>query len=102
MPSRAASLSPRTNWSGEILLDTWLHIAVVNDPVAKETTMYVEGAPVLRNAIDGVGLASLGMPWNVGAGYWDDEGAVDGFLGAIGEIRVVAKPLAPAQWLTAS
>lgn len=93
--------SARTNWSGEILLDTWLHVAIVNDPATRETTMYVEGAPVLRNAIDAVGLASLNLPWTVGAGYWDGGAPESGFLGAIGEIRIVAKPLAPAQWLTA-
>lgn len=101
MPQQAATVSSRTNWSGEIMLDTWLHVAIVNDPVARETTMYVEGAPVLRNAVDTIGLASLGLPWTVGAGYWDGGSPGSGFLGAMGEMRVVAKPLAPAQWLTA-
>jgi len=93
--------SSRTNWSGEIMVDTWLHIAVVNDPATRETTMYVEGAPVLRNAIDTVGLATLGLPWAVGAGFWDGGPPGSGFLGALGEIRIVAKPLPPGQWLTA-
>lgn len=101
VPSVATPVSSRTNWSGEILVDTWLHVAVVNDPAARETTMYVEGAPVLRNAVDGAGLASLGLPWTVGAGYWDGGGPSGGFLGALGEIRVVAKPLQPSEWLTA-
>ncbi|WP_370637391.1 LamG-like jellyroll fold domain-containing protein [Cupriavidus sp. AU9028] len=101
VPERALPLSSRTNWSGEILVDTWLHVAVVNDAVAKETTMYVEGAPVLRNPIDSVGLASLGLPWTVGAGYWDGGPPSGGFLGNIGEIRVVARPLSPSEWLTA-
>ncbi|GGY78928.1 LamG-like jellyroll fold domain-containing protein [Pseudoduganella plicata] len=101
VPQLPAPPSARTNWSGEILLDTWLHVAIVNDPATRETTMYVEGAPVLRNAIDAVGLASLNLPWTIGAGYWDGGAPESGFLGAIGEIRIVAKPLAPAQWLTA-
>ncbi len=93
--------SSRTNWSGEILVDTWMHIAIVNDPAARETTMYVEGAPVLRNAVDTAGLATLNLPWAVGAGFWDGGPPGSGFFGAIGEIRIVAKPLPPTQWLTA-
>lgn len=91
----------RTNWSGEIMLDTWLHIAIVNDPATRATTMYVEGAPVLRNAVDGSGLATLDEPWYVGAGFWDAGPPSNGFLGDISEIRVVSRPLAPAEWLTA-
>ncbi|MFD4836981.1 LamG-like jellyroll fold domain-containing protein [Achromobacter sp. NPDC058515] len=101
VPSSVTPVTARTNWSGEILVDTWLHVAVVNDPATRETTMYVEGAPVLRNAVDGVGLATLGLPWTVGAGYWDGGDPSGGFLGALGEIRVVGKPLQPSEWLTA-
>ena len=97
----AGELRARTAWSGEILVDRWLHVAVVNDPVKRTTTMYVEGAPVLRNPIDTVGLASLNKRWVVGAGFWNDAPPGTGFLGAIGEIRIVPKPLAPAEWLTA-
>lgn len=101
IPHQSATVSSRANWSGEILLDTWLHIAVVNDPVARETTMYVEGAPILRNTIDSVGMANQNMPWTIGAGYFDGNGPSGGFFGAIGEIRIVAKPLKPTEWLTA-
>ena len=76
-------------------------MAIVNDPVPRETTMYVEGAPVLRNAIDAVGLASLNLPWTIGAGYRDGGAPEGGFPGAIGEIRIVARLLPPAQRLTA-
>jgi hypothetical protein len=101
IPQKPAPTSSRANWSGEILLDSWLHIAVVNDPVAKETTMYVEGAPILRNTVDTVGLATQNLPWVVGAGYYQGSGPGGGFLGAMGEIRIVSKPLPPSQWLTA-
>ena len=101
VPQLPAPTSARANWSGEVMTDSWLHIAVVNDPVAKETTMYVEGAPILRNTIDTAGLATQDLPWVVGAGYSDGEGPNGGFLGSIGEVRLVAKPLPPAQWLTA-
>lgn len=94
--------APRANWSGEVIADRWVHIAIVNDPVSHDTTMYVEGAPVLRNASAVPGLATLSAasPWVVGGGSWDGARA-DGFFGHIGEVRVVAQALAPAQWLTA-
>ncbi len=91
----------RTNWSGEIMVDTWLHVAIVNDAQTGETTMFVEGAPVLRNIGGSVGLGTLGLPWYVGAGFWDGGAPNNGFLGTVGEIRIVARPLQPAQWLTA-
>jgi hypothetical protein len=90
------------SWSGEIIAGTWVHIAIVNDPVTHDTLMYVEGAPVLRNSGNVVGLATLSASsqWVVGGGSWDGARA-DGFFGNIGEVRVVADALAPAQWLTA-
>ncbi|MET3444172.1 hypothetical protein ABIC94_004981 [Variovorax paradoxus] len=102
VPSAAGARSPKTNWSGEVIADRWVHIAIVNDPVSHDTTMYVEGAPVLRNISNAPGLATLSAtsPWVVGGGSWDGARA-DGFFGHIGEVRVVASALAPAQWLTA-
>ncbi|MDP9900155.1 LamG-like jellyroll fold domain-containing protein [Variovorax ginsengisoli] len=102
VPSPANAHSPRTNWSGEIVAGGWAHIAIVNDPVSHDTTMYVEGAPVLRNVSNAPGLATLSAtsPWVVGGGSWDGARA-DGFFGNIGEVRVVGAALAPNQWLTA-
>jgi len=102
VPSPAGTRAPKANWSGEVIADRWVHIAIVNDPVSHDTTMYVEGAPVLRNAAAIPGLATLSAtsPWVVGGGSWDGARA-DGFFGNIGEVRVVAGALAPAQWLTA-
>ncbi|CAN7761092.1 LamG-like jellyroll fold domain-containing protein [Caballeronia sp. LjRoot31] len=97
----AGPMFASTNWSGEILLDAWMHVAIVNDPAAKQTTMYIEGAPVLRNAVDAVGLATFDLPWAVGAGLGNDGNLSGGFLGAMGEIRITPKPLPPAKWLTA-
>jgi hypothetical protein len=112
VPSPIGAGKPKTNWSGEVIADRWVHIAIVNDPVSHDTTMYVEGAPVLRNVSANPGLATLSAasPWVVGGGSWWDrklaDGSwgfkrVDGFFGNIGEVRVVAAALAPAQWLTA-
>ncbi|MDP9909772.1 hypothetical protein J2W27_001874 [Variovorax boronicumulans] len=102
VPNTTGTRSAKANWSGEVLADRWVHIAIVNDPVSHDTTMYVEGAPVLRNSAAVPGLATLKAtaPWVVGGGSWDGARA-DGFFGHIGEVRVVASALAPSQWLTA-
>jgi len=101
VPSPAGP-NAKTNWSGEVLADRWIHIAVVNDPASHDTTMYVEGAPVLRNVTAAKGLATLSATsqWVVGGGSWNLKRG-DGFFGNIGEVRVVAAALTPAQWLTA-
>ncbi|WP_374945944.1 LamG-like jellyroll fold domain-containing protein [Agreia sp.] len=94
-------LGDRVNWSGEIQLDTWMHVAIVNDPTARTTTMYVNGAPVLRNATDNVGQSFVpDAPWLMGAGMdFNTPGA--GWNGCIGETRVVDHVLDPSEWLTA-
>ncbi|GAA5122086.1 hypothetical protein GCM10023339_39930 [Alloalcanivorax gelatiniphagus] len=91
----------RTAWSGEIMVDQWQHVAVVNDATARTTTMYVDGAPVLRNATDtGGASANAGMPWILGAD-WVDDAARSGWHGCIGETRIIDHPTGPDQWLTA-
>lgn len=102
VPDIAGTRGGLASWSGEIIAGNWVHIAIVNDPVTHDTVMYVEGAPVLRNSSNVVGLATLSATaqWVVGGGSWDGARA-DGFFGNIGEIRVAAAALAPAQWLTA-
>ncbi|MDO5653803.1 MAG: metallophosphoesterase, partial [Brachymonas sp.] len=42
-------LDSKSAWSGEIMPDSWIHIAIVNDAKAHDTTMYIEGSPMLRN-----------------------------------------------------
>lgn len=93
------SKGDRTAWSGEIMTDTWQHVAVVNEGTT--TTMYVDGAPVLRNATDtGGASANAGMPWILGADWVDDK-ATNGWNGCIGETRIIDHPTTPDQWLTA-
>ncbi|MEG3123914.1 LamG-like jellyroll fold domain-containing protein [Sphingomonas sp. GB1N7] len=99
----SVTTNAQTNWSGEIIRDTWYHIAIVCDPATRETTLYVEGAPVLRNVSSGaIGMRSQSVnnPWIIGASWWNG-GRVDGYFGHIGEIRLVGRPLGPDQWLTA-
>ncbi|WP_220035205.1 metallophosphoesterase [Georgenia satyanarayanai] len=91
----------RTAWSGEILLDRWVHVALVNDVDAESTTMYVDGAPVLRNATGTGGMSfNEGMPWILGAD-WVDDAATNGWNGCLGETRIVDRPTGADEWLTA-
>ncbi|MGN8050968.1 metallophosphoesterase [Curtobacterium sp. 22159] len=95
------SKGDRTAWSGEIIPGRWLHVALVNDVDAATTTMYVDGAPVLRNATDTGGQTiQHGMPWLFGSD-WVDDAATNGWNGCIGETRVVDHPIGAASWLTA-
>lgn len=92
-----------TCWSGSISAGQWLHVAIVNDPAdGYATTMYVEGAPVLRNNsnMHGIQYVAAQQQMAIGCGQWAD-GMSTGFLGSLGEIRIVGAPLPPSQWLTA-
>ncbi|MBB4663444.1 LamG-like jellyroll fold domain-containing protein [Conexibacter arvalis] len=95
----ADPIAERPNWSGEIMADRWMHVATVNDPIARTTTMYVDGAPVLRNAVDTVGLSTADLPWRIGSGMTARR-TVNGWSGCIGETRIVDRPLPRDQWLT--
>ncbi|MFC9503302.1 LamG-like jellyroll fold domain-containing protein [Streptomyces sp. NPDC057002] len=80
-----------TNWGQETPLETWWHLAVVND--GKHSTLYVEGCPVLRNPkAASVGITSVGLPWLLG-GY-EYGGKIDQiFHGRLGDVRIVARAL---------
>lgn len=94
------SRGDKTNWSGAIPINSWAHVALVNDPATQATTMYVNGAPVLRNATQTAGMAfNAGMSWILGAD-WVNDGATNGWNGCIGETRIIDRPTTPDQWLT--
>lgn len=80
-----------TNWGQETPLETWWHLAVVND--GKHTTLYVEGCPVVRNPkAPAVGITSVGLPWLLG-GY-EYAGKIDQILhGRLGDVRIVSRAL---------
>ncbi|SMQ20325.1 Concanavalin A-like lectin/glucanases superfamily protein [Streptomyces sp. Ag82_O1-12] len=80
-----------TNWAQETPLETWWHLAVVND--GRHTTLYVEGCPVLRNPkASSTGITSVGLPWLLG-GY-EYGGKIDQiFHGRLGDVRIVARAL---------
>ncbi|MGJ5831105.1 LamG-like jellyroll fold domain-containing protein [Streptomyces ossamyceticus] len=80
-----------TNWGQETPLETWWHLAVVND--GRHTTLYVQGCPVVRNPrAAAVGLTSVGLPWILG-GY-EYAGKIDQILhGRLGDVRIVGRAL---------
>ncbi|MDQ0584539.1 LamG-like jellyroll fold domain-containing protein [Streptomyces rishiriensis] len=80
-----------TNWGQETPLETWWHLAVVND--GRRTTLYVEGCPVVRNpTAAAVGITSVGLPWLLG-GY-EYGGRIDQILhGRLGDVRIVSRAL---------
>jgi hypothetical protein len=86
-----------TNWGQETPLETWWHLAVVND--GKHTTLYVQGCPVVRNPkASAVGITSVGLPWLLG-GY-EYAGKIDQVLhGRLGDVRVVARALPVTSFL---
>lgn len=87
-----------TNWAQETPLETWWHLAVVND--GEHTTMYVEGCPVVRNPrASAVGITSVGLPWLLG-GY-EYGGKIDQILyGRLGDVRIVARALPVTSFMT--
>ncbi|MFI5550251.1 LamG-like jellyroll fold domain-containing protein [Streptomyces sp. NPDC051738] len=80
-----------TNWGQETPLETWWHLAVVND--GRHTTLYVEGCPVIRNPkASAIGITSVGLPWLLG-GY-DYGGKIDQILhGRLGDVRIAERAL---------
>lgn len=80
-----------TNWGQETPLETWWHLAVVND--GKHTTLYVEGCPVVRNPqAAAIGITSVGLPWLLGGYAYADK--IDQILhGRLGDVRIVSRAL---------
>lgn len=92
--------SGSTVWSHEVPKDEWLHIAVVNDPNKDTVEMFINGAPILRNAAGAEGLLPRDLRWVMGAGY-DNLSPQDPWYGWIGETRLTQGVLTKDQWLTA-
>jgi hypothetical protein len=87
-----------TNWGQETPLETWWHLAVVND--GRHTTLYVQGCPVVRNPkAPAVGIASVGEPWLLGGYTYADQ--IDQiFHGRLGDVRIVARALPVSSFMT--
>ncbi|MCI3241596.1 metallophosphoesterase [Streptomyces sp. 7R016] len=90
---------PTTNWGHGLVELKWWHLAVVND--GRRTRLYVESAPVVDNPNrESNGLTSLGLPWLVGGHEYAGEIDIV-FHGNVGDIRIVNRPLATKEFLTA-
>ena len=89
---------PTTNWGQGLPEDTWFHVALVND--GKHTVMYVESSPVVDNpSTISTGITSLGLPWLLGGHEY--SGSIDNcFLGWIGDVRIVNRPLSVSEFMT--
>lgn len=90
---------PTTNWGQGMVELRWWHLAVVND--GRLTKLYVDGAPVVDNPNrKSIGLATLGLPWLMGAHEY--AGSIDVvFHGSVGDTRIVNRPLHHHDFLTA-
>ncbi|MFJ8058237.1 LamG-like jellyroll fold domain-containing protein [Streptomyces sp. NPDC096142] len=87
-----------SNWGQETPLETWTHLAVVND--GRHTTLYVDGCPVVRNPkASAVGLTSAGLPWLLGGYTYADR--IDQILrGRLGDVRIVSRALPVTSFMT--
>ena len=87
-----------TNWGQETPLETWRHLAVVND--GRHTILYVEGCPVVRNPkAAATGITSAGLPWLLGGYLYADT--IDQILhGRLGDVRIVSRALPVASFMT--
>ncbi|MEK0377146.1 LamG-like jellyroll fold domain-containing protein, partial [Corynebacterium mastitidis] len=92
--------SGTSNWSHEVPLGQWFHVAVVNDAAANTIEMFIDGAPILRDVLGASGLATAGEPWLIGASVWAGRPDTP-WVGGVGETRLVARPLGSDEWLTA-
>lgn len=92
--------SGSTVWSHEVPTDEWMHVAVVNNPDRDTVEMFINGAPILRNAAGAQGLLPRELRWVMGAGM-DDKRPQDPWYGWIGETRLVNSVIDEDEWLTA-
>jgi hypothetical protein len=71
---------------------------VVND--GNMTVIYVDGSPIVRNpAQPSTGIATLGKPFVIGATQFAEQFG-QGFYGWVGDVRIMARALKPAEFLT--
>ncbi len=86
-----------TNWSDQLELGRWYHVAIVND--GSQSLMYVDGEEVLRNPPQAVvGISTAGLPWMIGGSHYANE--TNSFNGWIGDVRIVDRALAFDEFLT--
>jgi 3',5'-cyclic AMP phosphodiesterase CpdA len=87
-----------TSWSHTLPVGRWMHVAIVND--SRRTVVYVDGSPIARNpAQPSRGITTLGKPFAIGGTQFAERYG-QGFYGWLGDVRIVGRPLSPAQFLT--
>ncbi|MBM2623085.1 metallophosphoesterase [Actinoplanes sp. LDG1-06] len=86
-----------TSWSHALPTGVWQHLAVVND--GKRSIVHVNGSKIARNPTQPAqGIATVGRPFTIGATSFDLKYG-QGFYGWIGDVRITARALRPAQFL---
>ncbi|PRX48245.1 calcineurin-like phosphoesterase family protein [Prauserella shujinwangii] len=89
-----------TSWSHALPVGRWTHVAVVND--GRHTVVYVDGSRIARNAAErSRGITTLGKPFALGGTQFAGKFG-QGFYGWLGDTRITARPLDPAQFLPAT
>ena len=72
-------------WSGDVDLDKWYHVAVVDDPEQGSVVMYINGIPMLRNEYGTPGVAHgingfNDRAWIIGGSMYNNQMGT-GFFG---------------------
>jgi hypothetical protein len=88
-----------TAWSHALPLGVWQHVAVVND--GGRGAVWVDGSRMARNPVRPArGIATTGRPFVLGATSYDLRYR-QSFCGWIGDARITARALKPAEFLPA-
>ena len=88
-----------TAWSHAIPTGEWQHVAIVGD--GRRSVVWVNGSRIARNpAAPSRGIATTGGPFVLGATSFDLRYG-QGFYGWIGDVRITARALSPANFLPA-
>jgi hypothetical protein len=88
-----------TSWSHALPTGVWQHVAIVND--GRRSVIWVDGSKIARNPDRPArGIATVGRPFVLGATAFDLR-YKQGFYGWIGDVRITARALRPAEFLPA-
>jgi concanavalin A-like lectin/glucanase superfamily protein/calcineurin-like phosphoesterase family protein len=87
-----------TSWSHALPIGRWMHLAIVND--GRHTVVHIDGSKIARNPGQlSTGIATLGKPFVLGATQFA-EAYGQGYYGWLGDVRIVARALKPAEFLS--
>jgi Concanavalin A-like lectin/glucanases superfamily/Calcineurin-like phosphoesterase len=97
-----------TSWSSPLDVDTWYHVAAVND--GQSTRLFVDGFPTRRDPVHEPVINGIAKPkngtmtktnegWSIGSATYGGSRKV--FGGCIGEVRIASRALKPDEFLLA-